>query len=388
MNWVRLIVNAIGLALLTFIASSTAAAAQDKYASIIVDADSLSVLHARSIDAQRYPASLTKIMTLYLTFEAIEQGQISLSTVVSVSPHAARTPPVKMGLKPGQRVSVETLIQAVAVRSFNDAAIVLAEAVAGSEEAFVDRMNQRARRLGLRNTVFKNPHGLPDNQQLTTARDMAKLAYATLSRFPQHYDYFGQASFNGKANTNKLLTQRDDVDGFKTGYTRASGYNLVISAVRNDRRLIAVVLGGASSGSRNAHMDDLIERGFDVMAQTPAFVAGTAPNPPAETLALRGSTPRPIVQPARSTPSTSRNGWAVELGGFTTAAEANIFADYMRRSVNDGTIMPVSLVQGRRTYHVARLEGLTATQAREACAARNRFPGLPSGRCLVLSTGN
>lgn len=382
MNWVldRLIAMAVAVAIALGVSAQSHA--QDRYASIIVDAENLAVLHARSIDAQRFPASLTKIMTLYLTFEAIEQGQIRLDSEVTVSAHAAQTPPVKLGLRPGQSVSVETLIQAVAVRSSNDAAVVLAEGVAGSEAAFVDRMNQRARRLGMRNTVFRNPHGLPDGEQLTTARDMAKLAYSTLDRFPQYYRYFGQQSFRGRDNTNKLLKNRSDVDGFKTGYTRASGYNLVISAVRNQRRLIAVVLGGASSGSRNAHMDDLIERGFDVMEQNEGRTQSVVDTVPV----LRNRRENPFVQAASS--PTPANGWAAEMGGFATPAEASIFADYMRRTVGAGQVIPMSLQRGNRAIHVARLENLTSLQARQACAARNGFPGLPSSRCLVLSTSD
>lgn len=382
-NWVRYSLFAIGLSLLVNLAAAIPIAAQDRYASIIVDADTLAVLHARSIDAQRHPASLTKIMTLYLTFEALEQGQYRLDSDVKVSAHAARTPPVRMGLRAGQSVSLDTLIQAVAVRSSNDAAVVLAEAIAGSEEAFVDRMNQRARRLGMRNTVFRNPHGLPDEAQLTTARDMAKLAYATLDRFPQYYRYFGQSRFRGRENTNKLLTQRNDVDGFKTGFTRDSGYNLVISAVRDERRLIAVVLGGASSGSRNAHMDDLIERGFDVMEQETAIASSAQSSAPQ----LRTRPQSGFVQ-AATTQSTTLQSWAAEMGGFATPAEANIFADYMRRTVQAGTVIPMSIQRDNRAVHVARLENLTATQARQACAARNGFPGLPPTRCLVLSTAD
>ncbi|MEM7728345.1 MAG: D-alanyl-D-alanine carboxypeptidase family protein, partial [Pseudomonadota bacterium] len=207
---------------------------EGRYASIIVDANRLDVLHARQIDASRHPASLTKVMTLYLTFEALDQGTLTLDREVAVSKTAARTPPVSMGLRAGQTVDVDTLIQAVAVRSANDAAALLAEVMGGSQDAFVARMNERAASLGLRGTHFRNPHGLPDAAQVTTARDMAKLAVATMERFPHHYHYFGQSHFRGARNTNGLLASRSDVDGFKTGYTRASGYNLIISAARGE----------------------------------------------------------------------------------------------------------------------------------------------------------
>ncbi|MGB6230127.1 MAG: D-alanyl-D-alanine carboxypeptidase family protein, partial [Litorimonas sp.] len=296
--------------ILLFWLAALPAAAQDRYASIIVDADTLDVLHARQIDAERFPASLTKIMTLYVTFEAIERGEIALDATVRVSAHAAATPPVKMGLRRGQDVRLDTLIQAVAVRSSNDAAVAIAEAVGGSEEAFVARMNDAAKRLTMQRTTFRNPHGLPDAEQHSTARDMAKLAHATLTRFPQHYHYFGQTEFRGRRNTNALLRSREDVDGFKTGYTRASGYNLVISATRDGRRLLAVVLGGASSGSRNTHMSDLIDRGWAVMDMTapiepkPVRMAEAHAQPLAPQVFPVGHSSSPPIH------------WALQIDGF------------------------------------------------------------------------
>jgi D-alanyl-D-alanine carboxypeptidase len=305
MNWVRRAL--ISIAAVFAVASAASAEAQGRYASIIVDANRLDVLHARQIDAPHHPASLTKLMTLYLTFEALDAGMATLDQSVTVSPRAAATPPVSMGLKAGQSVRLDTLIQGVSVRSANDAAAVLAEALGGTEAAFVARMNAVAAGLGMRGTTFRNPHGLPDAAQITTARDMAKLSVALLERFPHHYHYFGQTHFRGARNTNALL-KRADVDGFKTGYTRASGYNLVISAIRGEDRIVAVVLGGASSGSRNSHMADLIDRGFEVIGQT-----------------------RPETRPdsALITASTAPTGpavWALQIDGFDSVAEAAILA--------------------------------------------------------------
>jgi len=363
MNWVRLIIIAIALC----VAAPSHAETQGRYASIIVDANSLDILHARQIDAQRHPASLTKIMTLYLTFEALETGQLTLDKAVSVSAHAASTAPVKMGLRSGQKVRVDTLIQAVAVRSSNDAAVVLAEAIGGSEAQFVERMNAAAATLGMRRTTFRNPHGLPDGAQVTTARDMAKLAIATRTRFPQYYHYFGQTHFRGRESTNKLLTERTDVDGFKTGYTRASGFNLVISAVRGDDRVIAVVLGGASSGSRNSHMSDLIDRGFEVLNQQADPI-----------IAVRAQTRLP----------GQKRHWAMQIDGFSSPAETEIFADTLLRAAGIGMAAPRTRQNGERTTHSLRIEALDQATARDLCARHGELLLIPMRRCKVLSIAN
>lgn len=362
MIWVRLIL--IAMVLTALLPLQALAKAEGRYASIIVDADSLEVLHARQIDATRHPASLTKIMTLYLTFEALDRGELSLDSQVKVSAHAARTAPFKMGLKRGQTISIDTLIQAVAVRSANDAAVVLAEAIAGSEEAFVEHMNRTAAILGMQGTQFRNPHGLPDDLQLTTARDMAKLALATMTQYPQHYHYFGQSHFRGQANTNGLLRERDDVDGFKTGFTRASGYNLVISAARNDRRIIAIVLGGASSGARNSHMSDLIDRGFEVIETAPpALIAASTSTPAAD---------------------APRN-WALQIDGFMSSAETAILADQLVRTAGRGQMVPRAMTANNQTWHSIRIEQLDHATARQLCSDHASLLQIPARRCKVLS---
>lgn len=364
MNWVRVIIISIVLC----IAAPSWAETQGRYASIIVDTNSLEILHARQIDAQRHPASLTKIMTLYLTFEALESGQLTLDQSVPVSAHAASTAPVKMGLRTGQDVRIDTLIQAVAVRSSNDAAVVLAEAIGGNEPEFVNRMNMTAAALGMRRTTFRNPHGLPDERQVTTARDMAKLAIATRSQFPQFYHYFGQTHFQGHESTNKLLTDRTDVDGFKTGYTRASGFNLVISAARDDDRIIAVVLGGASSGSRNSHMSDLIDRGFEVLSQQDNPVV----------IAARSSNENPI----------RNRQWALQIDGFSSPAETEIFADTLIRTSGMGIATPRRRQHAERTTHSLRIDNLDEATARDLCARHSALLLIPARRCKVLSVAN
>lgn len=376
MIWVHRIAIAIGLWAVLLMPSH--ANTDGRYASIIVDAKSLDVLHARQIDALRHPASLTKIMTLYLVFEALDRGTLSLGQTVTVSAVAARTPPVSMGLKPGQAVSIDTLIQAVAVRSANDAAVVLAETLSGDETRFADVMTAKARSLGMRQTIFRNANGLPHPEQITTARDMAKLAHATMREFPHYYHYFGQESFRGARNTNRLLTRRDDVDGFKTGYTRASGYNLVISAVRDDRRLIAVVLGGASSGARNTHMSDLIDRGFAVMDQIE--LAGKAPAP------TPVRSPQFVQASAARTPVATN--WALQINGFDSPAEAEILSDRLVRAANRGQVAQRSRQDADRVHYSVRVEGLDNRTARSLCADHPRLLGIEPRRCLVLSTTN
>ena len=235
-----------------------------RYAAIVVDAPAGEILHAQDADAPRYPASLTKMMTLYLLFEELERGRLTLASSLAVSPVAAAQPPSKLGLKPGSTIRVEDAIQAIAVKSANDVAVVIAENIAGSEYAFADRMTRTARAIGMRGTVFRNASGLPDPAQVTTARDMALLGRALQRRFPRHYGYFSQSTFayGGRSyrSTNRLLREVEGVDGIKTGYTRLSGYNLVTSVRRGGRRLIVVVMGERSGRTRDAHVADLVER--------------------------------------------------------------------------------------------------------------------------------
>ena len=233
------------------------------YAALVVDANSGAVLHAANADALRHPASLTKIMTLYMLFEQIEAGKFKLDSRLEVSEHASQQAPSKLGLQPGQTISVEEAIRALVTKSANDAAVVVAEAVGGDEDSFARMMTRKARALGMSRTVYNNASGLPDEEQLTTARDQVLLGRAIQDRFPRYYAYFATPSFTYKGramrNHNKLLGRVQGIDGIKTGYTRASGFNLVSSVKRGNRYLVAVVLGGASGGSRDAKMRSLIE---------------------------------------------------------------------------------------------------------------------------------
>lgn len=233
-----------------------------RYAAIVVDAGSGKVLHTENADAIRFPASLAKMMTLYLLFSDIESGRLAMNSALAVSPAAAAQPPSKLGLKAGSTLTVADAIGALCVKSANDVAAVVAENVAGSEAAFADRMTRTARSLGMRSTVFRNASGLPDPAQVTTARDMAILARALQSAFPQYYENFSDQTFawNGRTyeNTNKLLGEIPGMDGIKTGYTRASGYNLATSVRRGGRRIIVVVMGESSSAARNEQVAALV----------------------------------------------------------------------------------------------------------------------------------
>ena len=239
-----------------------------RYAAIVVDATTGEVLFARRADSQRYPASVTKIMTLYLTFEALQKGKVHLDDIVTVSPLAASQPPSKLGLAAGQTIRLDDAMRATTVRSANDMAMLLAEHVGGSQARFAAMATLKAEQLGMTQTRYVNPNGLPDSRQVTSARDLAILSRAVMRDFPQYYSYFGlhDWAYNGRdyRNTNGLLLGGNGYDGIKTGFTNASGYNLAASAVRDGRRIITVVLGGRSSVSRNAHVAELMNTGFEI----------------------------------------------------------------------------------------------------------------------------
>ena len=247
---------------ITLTAFATPAAAAPKYAGIVVDAKTGKVLYSEDPDGLRYPASLTKMMTLYLTFEALEAGRIRLDSTVPVSANAAKEPPSKLGVRAGGSVTVDQAIRALVTRSANDIATALGEFVGGSESRFAQMMTSKARALGMTRTTYRNAHGLPNTAQMTTARDQARLGIALRQHFPQYYHYFSIRSFNfGKqviGNHNRLVGSVKGVDGIKTGYTRAAGSNLATSAELDGRSIVAVVLGGRSSAARDATMRKLV----------------------------------------------------------------------------------------------------------------------------------
>lgn len=261
------------LALLA-LAMSSAPAWADKYASIVINMDTGQVLHDRSADEPRHPASLTKVMTLYMVFDAIDAGKIKLSDRMTVSRAASRAQPSKLGLKAGSTIKVEDAIRALVTKSANDVAIVIAEKLGGTEAKFVTQMNAKAKSLGMLNTLFRNASGLPDRKQITTARDMARLGEAIFMDHRDRYKYFSLSSFTWNKrnylNHNALLKSLEGVDGIKTGFTNASGYNLMASAQRDGHRVMAIMLGGKTGKARDRHVADLIEAAFLEVSGAPA----------------------------------------------------------------------------------------------------------------------
>jgi D-alanyl-D-alanine carboxypeptidase len=234
----------------------------ERYASVVIDMSSGKELYGYSQNSVRYPASLTKMMTLYLVFEALQSGQIDKTTLIAISANAAGQAPSKIGLKTGETIDVDTAIRAITVKSANDIAVAIAEYLAGSEEAFAARMTAKARAIGMSRTTFRNASGLHDPAQVTTAEDMAKLGVALRKKFPQHFAYFSLKQFNVAGRTinghNKALDMIAGANGIKTGYTRASGFNLVTSVERDGKQMIAVILGEDSARARDARMAALV----------------------------------------------------------------------------------------------------------------------------------
>ena len=254
------VILALGLA-------ASPAQANNKYAAVVMDYETGEILHSRRADVSLFPASLTKMMTLMMLFDALERGELRSDSELPVSRRAADMPASKLGLRAGSSITVSQAIQAMAVRSANDVAVVIAEALAGSESRFAEQMTERARQLGMRNTTLKNASGLPNSQQKSTARDMALLSQRLIRHYRKYYHYFSQESFTFAGRTyrshNRLVRSYRGMDGLKTGYTRASGFNLASTAVRDGRRLIVIVFGGRSAQTRDAEVVRLMDLGFE-----------------------------------------------------------------------------------------------------------------------------
>ena len=308
-----------------------------QFSSIVVDGNSGATLAATSPDGIRHPASLTKIMTLYLLFERLGEGKIKLDTEMPVSAHAADQDPTKLDLRPGQTIKVEDAIKGLVTRSANDAAVVIAEAIGGSEDEFAKMMTRKARALGMSRTTYRNASGLPNDEQVTTARDQATLGRAIQDRFPRYYRYFATQTFTFRghsiSNHNHLLGSVEGVDGIKTGYTRSSGFNLVTSMHRTNRFLIGVVLGGRSSGSRDATMRSLLTENLSRASTTHTVAAITERNKDAATEVANAdpqqrAVPTPVA-PADATP-VSPDSWQPAMrapaGSKVTAAIAEATA--------------------------------------------------------------
>jgi len=379
----------------------------NRYASLVVDAQTGQVLHDTSAWELRHPASLTKLMTLYLTFEAIGQGRLRMDQRLPVSGWASIQSPTKLDLKEGDTVQVRDLILGLITKSANDAAVVLAEGIAGDEDVFAQRMTQRANQIGMGATVFRNASGLPNDQQVTTAHDMAVLAMALIRDFPTYYPLFATQEFSyaGRVHTNhnRMLGWYGGAEGLKTGYTNASGFNLVLAAKRDGRRLIGVVMGGDSAQARDNHMAELMDKGFGTTGGTLmagngkvitanarpanagseltplARVATAAPTPMLPpsfnelTPAKQGMSklpPNPFAVASKQTPQGGEpTSVAMQVGAYSDADGARRAVALARLSLPDlggnGTIAAIE--RNGRTLYRARILGLPENEAEIGC---------------------
>jgi D-alanyl-D-alanine carboxypeptidase len=366
------------------------------YSAIVIDAKTGQTLHAESADAHRFPASVTKVMTLYLLFEQIEAGRFTLQSPLRVSAEAARQPPSKVGVRPGSTITVEEAIRALVTKSANDVAVVIAENISGDEESFGQLMTRRARAIGMSRTTFRNASGLPDAEQVTTARDLATLGRAIQDHFPRYWRYFQTYSFAYRGvnhrNHNRLLGRVEGVDGIKTGYTRASGFNLLTSARRGDRQIVAVVLGGRSGGARDARMRQLVEGFFPrayAGARTAPMVARASEPAPARTqtrIAVAAQVPvpgrrEPVAAPMPITPMAAAVVAAGQTrGGASTGASA--------AAPVVASAQPQRQVIRAETPPAAVPASTLAFSATRPAAAPVPMPGNPNPRPGVLGTIN
>jgi len=348
---------------------------------LLIDADSGAVLQAENATHPWYPASLTKVMTAYLVFEALEDGRLKLDDKVPVSKYAALQQPVKLGLGIGKQVRVKSLLEAMLVMSANDAAVVLAEAIAGSEAVFAEMMTRKARQLGMTGTIFRNASGLPDPDQVTSARDLAILARAVITNFPEHYGYFSRDHFSVSRevhpSVNGWVRAYPGAEGLKTGFTCGSGYNLIGAATRDGRRLIGVVLGATSSGARNARMSQLMDGGFASLSDVElhAVKVGALPWEPVGSapFVLSGKRCKVDATPVKYTVEDDGTlpGWGMIFGAFLSRSEAGSVLEQNVEAVKGlvGDARPVILpkIKGTPLRYTALLVGLDQRGAGQAC---------------------
>lgn len=390
--------------------------ANPKYASIVIDANTGKVLHQSHSDAYRYPASLTKIMTLYILFDYLKKGRLKYDTKFYVTPHAASQPPSKLGLKAGQYIRVKDVIGALVTKSANDAAAVAAENIAGSEAKFARLMTKRARDLGMSRTTFKNASGLPDRDQRTTARDMARLSLRVMNDFPHYSKFFKTRRFRFKRrafrNHNRLLFSYKGTEGIKTGYTRASGFNLTTSVRRGQKHLIAVVMGGKTAGRRNAHMKSLLNKNFPraiamstklPLANRLAQLSGRRPAKVVYTSATKDATnwknrhrPKKISQPSATfqkpfTPEQfksrpSQSGYDIQVGAYEdrnmAIGKLNSIREQAGTLLQGYTPYIMKYTKGKTNYHRARFAGFSSRSgANNIC---DRLKQQAGTNCIVM----
>jgi D-alanyl-D-alanine carboxypeptidase len=392
--------------------------AEARYTSIVIDAGTGVVLHQDNADVRNYPASLTKMMTLYLTFEALNSKRLRLDQDLVVSQHAQNQAPSKLGLNAGDTIKVEDAIYAVCTKSANDIAVVLAETLGGSEQAFAAQMTEKARALGMARTTYRNATGLPNNDQMSTPRDLATLALALIRDWPQYYHFFGRTSFNYNGQTlvnhNHLMSRYPGMDGIKTGFINKSGFNLAASAVRDGHRLVGVVLGGPSARARDNYMASLLDAGFrrlangkgaeaPALAQAGANVEALADvTPPSENSGAGDQDddqdhPAPPAHGAhgahgaKAPPATGlgHGGWVVQLGSYKSQAAGRRVLDQASRHIPLGVGHPsVALHRVGSHRHVAfhaQLVGFRDEHAAALTCARVKARG--GHACTVARAG-
>ncbi|MFP6729443.1 MAG: D-alanyl-D-alanine carboxypeptidase family protein [Alphaproteobacteria bacterium] len=348
-------------------------------AAVVIDGKTGKVLYQKNMNHRHYPASLTKMMTLYLLFEAIDRGELSLNSKLKVSARAAGQPNSKLGVRKGKRIRVSDAILALVVKSANDVATVVAESLSKSEVAFAKKMTAKAKALGMKRTSFRNASGLPNRGQLSTARDMAVLARSLYRDFPRYYKYFDADSFKYGGKTyrghNKFVTSYSGADGLKTGYIRASKFNLAASAKRDGRRLFAVVFGASSPDRRDRQMANLLDGSFLEIAKT--RVASVTPPPVSAGSSSAGySGGLPLPPPIKPVINTQGAPWAIQVGAFTRSEAAYAAVKTSLKHVPGIVINAAALIvpieEGAGGLYRARFVGLSWRAAQRACRILNR----------------
>ena len=365
------------ISILLFCITIFQSSADARYASIVIDERTGKVLHASNPDRQRYPASLTKMMTLYMVFDALDRGKLKLNQRLRVSRRAQGMAPSKLGLKRGQSITVKDAILALITKSANDVAVVVAESLGKTEINFAKMMTRKTRTLGMRKTRFRNASGLPNRRQVSTARDMATLARKLITDFPQFYHLFKTQRFSYKRRTyrnhNRLLRAYPGVDGIKTGYIRASGFNLVASTKRYGRRLIGVVFGGKSAKSRDRHMRKLFERAYALVPKRKKrFASNTAKD--FNKIAKPRTRIAKATYPQKFKSNQNRiRRWAIQVGAFSQSSSARLAAygaagRLQGRGVAEhGRVAVVMHKQARNRLYRAQIVGMSQRDAMKSC---------------------
>lgn len=396
--------------------SPVASARESRYGAIVLDHDSGNVLYAVNPDKRSYPASLTKVMTLYLLFDALESGRLRLDSTMPVSAHASVQAPSKLGLVPGDRISVEDAVLALVTKSANDVAVVIAEAIGGSEEDFAELMTRKAHQIGMNSTTYRNASGLPNLGQISTPRDQATLARALIRTHGKYYHYFSTRQFRWKGQPitthNRLMLRYPGADGIKTGYINASGFNLIASAKRDGRRLIGVVFGGDTAAWRDRNMAQILDKGFnraggpdirsaaveeEDRADLDNLIAAAGKGEKAEKVSAKTKQASVKVAKAKAARKAAADddedegdldpsSWAIQVGAFSDYKPAHQAASTAAKKlgglVTKASIDVNKVKQGKQIVYRARLSGFTEDQARAACKRLGRA----KKACAVVQT--